>query len=105
MTSDPNAFIKEIMLAFQQALWDMVTPTLRAITVRPSYPLIEARFIYEAVGEEEQEIASDLEAYVAAHFRDPVIVDFTAVALPPDEVRELKRDELWIYRRREEGGL
>jgi hypothetical protein len=30
----------------------MVTPALRAVAVRPVGPLIEARFIYEAVGDE-----------------------------------------------------
>lgn len=41
----PRSFHGEVLLSFQRALWDMVTPSLRAVAVRSAYPLIEARFI------------------------------------------------------------
>jgi hypothetical protein len=102
VTNDYDAFRTEVLLSFQRALWDMVTPSLRAVAVRPAYPIIEARFIYEAVGEEERAIAAEVEAYVVADFLPPVDVRFTAVAGPVGSARELAPDEEWIYRRREE---
>jgi hypothetical protein len=101
VTTDSAGFRTEVLLSFQRALWDLVTPTLRAVAVRPSYPLIEARFIYEAVGDEERLIAAEVESYVVADFLPPVDVRFTAVALPPGAEREIESDEEWVYRRRE----
>lgn len=45
MTHDRGAFRIEVLLSFQRALWDLVTPGLRAVAVRPTYPRIEARFM------------------------------------------------------------
>ena len=101
MTTDPRSFLTEVLLSFQRALWDMVTPTLRAIAIKPSYPLIEARFIYEAVGDDEQEITDEVGTYVVADFLPPVDVRFTAVALPGEAERELEAGERWVFRRRE----
>jgi len=101
MTTDPDTFRNELLLSFQRALWDMVTPALRAVAVRPAYPMIEARFIYEAVGEDQRMIAAEVEAYVAADFLPPVEVRFTAVTVPPSAPRELEWDEEWVYLRRE----
>ena len=97
MTPDPAAFHREVLLTFQRALWDLVTPNLRAVTVRIEYPTIFARFIYEGVDEDERMIASEAEAYVVADFVPPVDVSFDAVAGP----RELLPGEHWIFRRRE----
>lgn len=102
MTDDHNTFRTEVLLSFQRALWEMVTPSLRAIAVRPRYPLIEARFIYESVGDEEHMIAAEVEGYVIADFLPPVDVRFTAVAAIGDDGRELAADEEWVYLRREE---
>lgn len=65
--------------------------------------MIEARFIYEAVGEHEREITAEVETYVVADFLPPVDVRFTAVALASHEARELEAQERWVYRRRESG--
>lgn len=99
---DRASFRTEVLLSLQRALWDMITPSLRAVAVRPSYPVIEARLIYEAVGEEERAIAAEVEAYVVADFLLPVDVRFTAVTAPAGSARELGPDEQWVYRRREE---
>ncbi|MFD3406665.1 hypothetical protein ACFWUU_38625 [Kribbella sp. NPDC058693] len=101
MTTDPAAFRTEVLLSFQRALWDLVTPNLRAVAVRPAYPLIEARFIYEAVGEEEHLLVSEVGTYVIADFVPPVDIRFDAVAVPPAQARELLAGEEWVYRRRE----
>ena len=99
--SDPDTFRAEVLLSFQRALWDMVTSSLRGVAVKPAYPLIEARFIYEAVGEKERMIAAEAEAYVLADFLPPVDVRFTAVAAPASSARELTSGEEWVYLRRE----
>lgn len=101
MTTNSDPFRTEVLLSFQRALWDMVTPSLRGVAVRPVRPLIEARFIYESVGEEEQMIASEVEAYVVADFLPPVDVRFTAVPVPAGEPRDLQAAEEWVYLRRE----
>lgn len=94
-------FRREVFLSFQRALWDMVTPSLRGIAVRPEYPVIRGRFIYEAVGPEEDEIVAEVGTYVVADFLPPVYPDFVAVAVPPSEPRNLEPEEHWVYLRRE----
>lgn len=101
MTYDPAVFRTEVLLSFQRALWDMVTPALRAVAARPAFPLIEARFLFEAVGEEERMIVDDVEAYVIADFVPPVSVRFTAVAAPSNASRELDPGEEWVFLRQE----
>lgn len=101
MTPDPAAFRVEVLLSFQRALWDLVTPNLRAVAVRPTFPRIEARFLYESVGHEEHLLVSEVGAYVVADFVPPVDIRFDAVAVP--QSRELLAGEEWVYRRREDG--
>jgi hypothetical protein len=101
VTTGPAAFRTEVLLSFQRALWDLITPPLRAVAVRPSFPFIEARFIYEWVAAEEREIAAEAEAYLVADFLPPVDVRFTAVAAGPADERVLEDGEEWVYRRRE----
>lgn len=102
MSSDAVSFRVEVLLSFQRALWDMVTPALRGIAVKPASPLIEARFIYEGVTEEEQLLAAEVEAYVVADFLPPVDVRFVAVAAPSGTPRALEAGEEWVYLRRED---
>ncbi len=101
MMSEASAFRIEVLLSFQRALWDMVTPSLRGVAVKPIGPLIEARFIYDAVREEERMTVAEVEAYVVADFVPPVDVSFTAVAVPISAPRELEPGEQWVYLRRE----
>ena len=101
MNLDPIPFRVEVLLSFQRALWDMVTPSLRGIAVKPISPLIEARFIYERVTEDESSIAAEVEAYVVADFLPPVDVAFKAVAAPSGTARTLEANEEWVYLRRE----
>jgi hypothetical protein len=96
------SFRVEVLLSFQRALWDMVTPSLRGIAVKPVGPLIEARFIHERATEEEQLLVAEVEAYVVADFLPPVDVKFSAVAAPPGTPRVLEAGEEWVYLRHEE---
>ncbi|MGW6199688.1 hypothetical protein ACWF0M_26290 [Kribbella sp. NPDC055110] len=64
MSIDSAAFRIDVLLCFQRAPWDLVTPGLR--TVSPTYPLIEARFIYEAFSDAERLLAAEAEASVVA---------------------------------------
>lgn len=104
VTTDPRNFRVEVLLSFQRALWDMVTPSLRGVAVRPAFPDIQARFLYEQVYGEDREIVSEVEAYVAADFLPPVMVKFEAEVLPIERSRELRDGEVWAYLRREVGG-
>lgn len=101
MATEPRPFRIDVLLSFQRALWDMVTPSLRGVAMRLEYPLIEARFIFEAVGEDERMIAAEVGTYVIADFVPPVDISFTAIAAPPGTARELLADEEWVYLRRE----
>ncbi len=101
MNPDPKEFRIEVLLSFQRALWEEVTPSLRGVAVTPTYPVIEARFIYGSVGDEEREIVSIVETYVYADFVPPVNVSFTAVALPVSTKRTLMPGEQWVYLRKE----
>ena len=94
---DSAAFRIEVLLSFQRAVWDLVTPNLRAVAARSTSPLIEARFMYVLVGQEERLLVSEVGAYVAADFVPPVDICFDAVA-----VRSSRRCPLPIRR---DGGL
>lgn len=104
MTTDAREFRVQVLLSFQRALWDMVTPSLRGVAVRPAFPNIQSRFLYEQVSDEDRELVSEVEAYVAADFLPPVMVEFEAVALPIECSRDLAEGEVWAYLRREAGG-
>ncbi len=99
--TDPATFRIEVLLSLQRALWDLVTPGLRAVAVRPSYPMVEARLIYETVRDEERELAAEVEPYVVADFLSPVDVRFAAVEVPLGGQRELETGEERVYRHRE----
>lgn len=101
MTPDPHNFRSQVLLSLQRSLWDIVTPELRAVAARPSYPLIEARFIYAVLGDEEPQLAAEVESYVLADFLPPIEVRFVAVECRLGVQRELEPGEEWVYRRRE----
>lgn len=101
MTMSEEILETEVLLSFQRALWDMVTPSLRAIAMRIESPTIHARFMYEDVSLRELEIVSEVEAYVAADFCPPVEPAFRAVPIPIGVPRILAQGESWVYRRAE----
>ena len=85
----------------QRALWDAVTPSLRGVAVKPTRPVIEARFIYEGLTEEDRQIVWEVEANVDADFNPPVELNFRPVSSSPPERRVLETGEMWVYLRRE----
>ncbi|CAN7313405.1 hypothetical protein LJR078_001740 [Arthrobacter sp. LjRoot78] len=94
----------QVLISFQRALWDMVTPPLRGVAILLAEPLIEARFIYEHEPTDDQvQIVAEVETYVIADFTPPTNVSFKAVGALPPAPRELLPREEWIYLRREAG--
>lgn len=98
MTDDAR-FRVEVLLSIQRALLDLVTPRLRGVAIRLTFPMIEARFIYESVGDEEREFAAEVGTNVIADFLPPVDISFEAVAIPTGVDRILEPGEEWVYRR------
>ena len=96
-----RAFTVEVLLSFQGALLERVTSSLRAVVVMPRGPRIHARFLYDGLVEDDLEIVSEAETWVAADFNDPVTVDFRAVDVPAPGSLVLEEGEVWVYRRRE----
>ncbi|MEV0798877.1 hypothetical protein AB0I34_14350 [Kribbella sp. NPDC050281] len=95
-------FRVDVLLSFQRALWDEVTGNLRGVAVRPTSPVIEARFLYDTLpGGVEDEIVSEVETYVVADFNAPIDVRFRAVYSPRATARTLEAGEEWVYLRRE----
>jgi hypothetical protein len=94
----------EVLLSFQRALWDMVTPGLRGVAVTPAFPVIRARFLYAALDDDEDQIVAEVETYVVADFVPPVDVQFEAVAVPTHKTRDLLPGEEWVYLRQEDSG-
>lgn len=90
-----------LQLSIQRALWDLVTPNLRAIAVRIESPVIHARFMYNEVSLSEAEIVSEVEAYVAADFIPPLEPCFLPVSVADGVPRSLDEGEFWVYRRAE----
>ena len=96
----------QVLLSFQRALWDMVTPGLRAVAVRPEGPTIRARFLYETEpGENERGIVAEVETYVLADLDESLDVEFQALCLPLEVDRVADPDEHWVYRRYEPDGI
>lgn len=102
MSTEPAAFRVEVLLSFQRALWDMVTPALRGVAVRYySYPTILGRFVYETLGGDETMLVAEVETYVLADLAPQVDVRCIAVAVPSSAHRDLAPGEEWVYLRRE----
>ncbi|RZT07405.1 hypothetical protein EV649_8112 [Kribbella sp. VKM Ac-2569] len=101
MTTDP-AFRVEVLLSFQRALWDLVTPNLRAVAVRPTYPRIEARFLYETVGREEHLLVSEVVRMWSLTSYRRLMSGSRLWVVPGVQSRELLAGEEWVYRRHED---
>ena len=101
MTID-HEFRISALLSMHRALWEMVTPDLRAVTIRVGDDLVRGRMIYEHdPDEDERELVSLVETYVIADFLPEVeVVVVPDVVRPPVRVDLLPGEE-WIYRRYE----
>lgn len=95
-------FRVQVLLSVSRALWDLVTPGLRAVTVAAREPSIRIRFIFEdEPTDDDREDASLAETYVIADFDDSVSVSATCSWLPAGVPRDLEAGEEWVYRRKE----
>jgi hypothetical protein len=91
----------EVLLTFQVALLGMVTANLRAVTVSWTATRIEGHLHFDgAIGEAEEEIASDVEAEIMASFPNHEI-SVTAQRCDPPQAPNLEGGEAWVYGRRE----
>ena len=84
----------------QRALWEQVTPNLRAVSVDlEGGQSVAARFLYDGpIGEVERECTLLAEAYCIADMPPDVRVTFRAVERA---ARNLLPGEEWVYMRRE----
>lgn len=91
-----------VLLSFQRALWDHVTPDLRGVAVSWSGETdydasVRARFLFEGlVDDVRAECTSLAETYVLADFPPSASVQFDAVA---HAERILLPGEEWVYLR------
>lgn len=91
-----------VLLSFQCALWDAVTPELRGVAVRIGDAHVEGRMIYDHEPDEDEiETCSEVETYVIADFPDDVVIRLRAVAVVSPEPRNLLPSEEWVYVRKE----
>ena len=102
MTYYSIEFRTAVLLSFQQALLDLVTPPLRAVSVTPTRPVIRAVYTYESLSEEDRQFMLEVETYVAADFHSPVNVEFRAVKSTSDQRLILPTHDVWVFRRHEE---
>jgi hypothetical protein len=89
-----------VLLSMQRALWEQVTPNLRAVSVDlRDGEAVTARFLYDGpIGEVERECTSLAETYCIADMPPDVPVTFNAVERA---ARDLLPGEEWVYMRRE----
>jgi hypothetical protein len=101
MVSAAIEFRVSVLISFQRALLQNVPANLRGVAVVPVGPIIRARFIFETVGDEEFDIAGTVATEVNADFLAPVEVWEEAIAVPPDDSRDLEPGEVWVDLRQE----
>lgn len=95
-------FRVSVLLSVQRALWDLVTPNIRAVAVLARYPDVVVRFLFDAEPtEEDQENVSEVETLVIADFLDDVVVAAHAECVPTSVSRVLRPGEEWVYLRKE----
>jgi hypothetical protein len=101
MSDTGQAFRAQVLLSIQRALWDMVTPDLRAVAVGWPNGSVRARFIFDRpLTGGMQEIVSEVETHVIADFDAGTSVRFSAEFAPADARTELRDGEgWWAYRR------
>jgi hypothetical protein len=91
----------EVLVAFQAALLDMVTPNLRGVSVDWTLRQIKGICIYDGeVTESEEEIVSDIEGEVISHFSD-LKIELKAVSSTASMPLDQYSLNVWVYRRAE----
>lgn len=93
-----------VLLSMQRALWDMVTPKLRGVSVGwiESETTVSVSFLYDCeVDDDLCGIVSEVETSFIADF-DSVNTEFVALEHRVPLPRELESHLWWAYLRREE---
>jgi hypothetical protein len=92
-----------ILDAFEFALLDSMTPNLIGIHVTWTESHISGVYFYEGdISEDEEELVSDAEGEVIAHFSVHMI-DFVALGNAENIDLDQFKGGVWIYRRSPEG--
>lgn len=92
-------FLRRSLLCMQRALLDTVLPSLRAVSVVPAYPRLEARFVYEEVDELAVAAMRDAETTVMADFDESVVVEFHAEEVRAELDFDYRPNERFVFRR------
>ncbi|MCW2498019.1 hypothetical protein [Jatrophihabitans sp.] len=91
-----------VLLSLQRALWDAVTPELRAVSVGWSGGRIDTTFVYDSpISSEMVELVGVVEAEMLADFPSGTETRFDLVHIPRTEDRRDAAREWWAYLRRE----
>ena len=105
MSDDSREFRRRALLCVQRALWEKVTPGLRAVAIGVDVRLLRARFLYDHEPTEfERELVDIAETELHADFASsgPIDIAFTAVMDTAPGVR-LQEGESWFAYLRHEG--
>lgn len=92
-----------VLLSVGRALWELVTPNLRAVAVNPGDDnSVTGRFLFEnEPSEDDLENTSCAETYVVADFYPDISVRFSAIKWSSLTPPSLGPGEEWIYFRKE----
>lgn len=99
--NDKIALRRDVLLTFQVALLGMVDAHLRGVTVSWDNERIDGHLLYHgALGDLEEETASDIEAELMASFPEHEVCVTARRCDAPEDLRT-ECLKAWVYRRRE----
>lgn len=85
-----------------RALWELVTPELRSVSVWTDGDIIKGRFEYAVMPDDEiKEDVALAATYVVADFSEVTDIHFEAEYVPVDKARLLCAGWSWVYLRKE----
>lgn len=99
---EPKDLRVSVLLSMQRALWDVVTPGLRGVSVAHQDGGIAARFLFDhEPTDDDREDVSLAETSLFTDFPDGFDVTFSAARVPVAEQRALLDGEYWVFLRKE----
>jgi hypothetical protein len=102
MTTDKTDFRSQVLLSVLRALWGMITPDIRAISVTWGGGIVGAMFIYDhPVSEADWEVVREVETSVVADFGADVPTHFAAESIPRGGLPDVPKEGWWVYVRHE----
>ncbi|MDH4183327.1 MAG: hypothetical protein OEV92_03825 [Nitrospinota bacterium] len=100
--SKEGEFRCEVLVRFQVALLNMVTPSLRGVTVGWGDKKIYAICFYDCdIGDEEEECASEIETEIMASFPDHHVRVVAEAAKDISDNLNSRTLKAWVYSRME----